>query len=131
MSELDVFHQELFQDIHREAHAEGEYAEDAFFDQFCEHLIEAGELDTADRAHYVSPRGLRIDGYGGDPSLAEGVLSLIVADWRDREVRTLTATDMDISSEGPAFLKSARSVLEGLEETSPAFGLADLIASSG
>ena len=55
--------------------------EDAFFERFCEYLIDAGELETADRVQYLSPRGLRVDGYGGDPMGAEGILSLIIADF--------------------------------------------------
>jgi hypothetical protein len=133
-TELEVFHREFFQEIIREADANGRYAEDMFFDLFCEHLVEAGELETADRALYNSARGLRIDGYGGDPASSEGILSLIVADFNQaQDVATLTATELD------AILKRATSFLNKaldakfrtlLEETSPAFGLADLIAVS-
>jgi hypothetical protein len=133
-NELELFHREFFQEIIREADANGRYAEDMFFDLFCEHLVEAGELETADRAPYNSARGVRIDGYGGDPASAEGILSLIVADFNQaQEVATLTATELD------AILKRATSFLtralepkfrNSLEETSPAFGLADLIAAS-
>ena len=66
--DLQEFHQEFFQDVLGAADAEGRYAEDAFFDLYCEQLTEAGELETADRARYFSPRGVRVDGYGGDPA---------------------------------------------------------------
>jgi hypothetical protein len=59
--ELDDFYQEFFQEIHSSADAEGRYAEDAFFALCCEHLIAAGEIETADRTLYLAPRGLRID----------------------------------------------------------------------
>ena len=131
--ELADFHQELFQDVHSSADAAGLYVEDAFFEQFCAHLVDAGELETADRAHYQSPRGLRIDGYGGDPVSSGGVLSLIIADFHQaQELETLTATEMNaIFKRATNFLDKAldptfRSLLE---ETAPGFGLADLIAA--
>ena len=94
--DISEFNQDLFQDIIASADAEGSYAEDAFFDRFCEYLIDAGELETADRVQYLSPRGLRVDGYGGDPIGAEGILSLIIADFNpSTDIGTLTATDMD------------------------------------
>lgn len=133
VTELEEFHQEFFQDVHGLADAGGQYAEDAFFELFCEQLVEAGELETADRVHYLPPQGVRVDGYAGDPAGADGVLSLIIADFnQSAEPVTLTATDMEaifrrlynfmVKSLDPAFRES-------LEETSSAFGLADLIAA--
>ena len=129
---LEVFHHEFFQDIHSAADADGRYVEDTFLYLFCQHLEEAGELETADRVQYLSPRGIRIDGYGGDPADTDGVLSLIVADYYpEQNVATLTATEMNaIFNRATNFLtKSLDSKFRNsLEETSPAFGLADLIA---
>jgi hypothetical protein len=130
--DIDEFHHELFQDVISSADTGGHYVEDAFFDYFCEYLIDAGELETGDRVQYLGPRGLRVDGYGGDPLNAEGVLSLIVTDFsQSPDVTTLTASDMDaIFSRLFNFLSRTRdaSFRNGLEETSPVFGLADLIA---
>lgn len=132
-AELETFHSEFFQEVLREAEAGGRFAEDAFFDLFCAQLVEAGELETADRAHYVQTRGVRIDGYGGEPQ-ADGTLCLIVADFNQtRSVETLTATEMEaLFKRGTAFLTRALdpSFRSGLEETSAGFGLADLIATS-
>ena len=106
---------------------------DAFFDAFTESLLDAGEIETADRVYYVSPRGIRVDGYGGDPNNSDSVLSLIVADFNQtQEIETLTATNMDaIFKRLSNFL--IRSLDEAfrndLEESAPAFGLADLIAA--
>jgi hypothetical protein len=129
--DINEFNQDLFQDIMASADADGRYAEDAFFERFSEHLIEAGELETADRVQYLKP-GLRVDGYGGDPRGAEGVLSLIVSDFQtSTEVTTLTATEMDeIFRRLSNFLSRslAAEFRNRLEETSAAFGLADLIA---
>lgn len=131
--DLETFHGDLIQDIHSSADADGRYAEDAFFDIFCQSLIDAGDLDTADRAHYLGPRGLRVDGYGGDPATSDGVLSLIVADFNQAtEVTTLTATEMDADFKRLSnFLeRSLRSDFrEALEESNEGFGLADLISS--
>src|SRR6266480_463423 len=94
--ELEDFHRELFQDVHVAADADGRYVEDSFFDLFCGHLVETGELETADRAFYQSPRGVRVDGYGGDPQGSDGVLSLIIADFNQSpDVETLIASEMD------------------------------------
>src|ERR1700730_13050429 len=94
--ELEEFYKEFFQDVHGMADADGRYAEDSFFELFTSQLVEAGELETADRAPYSSPRGVRVDGYGGDPASADGVLSLVIADFNQSEqITTLTASDMD------------------------------------
>lgn len=132
--DLQSFHDDFFQQVLREADAEKRFSEDSFFDLFCEQIVEAGDLETADRAQYIAPRGIRIDGYGGDPALAEGTLTLIIADFNQNPtIATLTASDMDASfRRATAFLEGAlqRSFRDRLEESSPGFGLADMIASS-
>ena len=130
--EIDEYCKDLLQDVHTRADAGGRFVEDAFFDVFSETLIDAGEIEAADRAHYVSPRGIRVDGYGGDPIESEGVLNLIIADFnQSEEIATLTATDMN------ATFRRLHNFLErsldagfrnSLEESAPAFGLADMIA---
>lgn len=131
--DLEAFHQELLQDIHGSADAEGRYLEDSFFDRLCGELVDAGELDTADRAPFASPRGLRVDGYGGDPAASAGVLSLIVCDFNQSPTVTrLTATDMEaIFKRLSNFLTRSldKSFREAVEEASPGFGLAELIAA--
>jgi hypothetical protein len=131
-SELQQFYDELFQEIHAAGDAAGQYIEDTFFDVFCSHLVDAGELDTADRAQYLQ-RGYRVDGYGGDPAESEGVLSLIIVDFeQSHKIQTLTSTELDSAfSRAEKFLTKALdpAFRRGLEESSPAFGLADLIAA--
>ena len=53
--------------------------EDSFFDCLLI-LIESGELDTADRCYFVK-KGMRIDGYGGDPIDSDNELNIIVCDY--------------------------------------------------
>ncbi len=131
--EIGDYYGELFQEVHSTADADGLYVEDAFFDLACSQLLDAGELDTADRAQYLSPRGMRVDGYGGDPVASDGILSLIIVDFRQSaSLGTLTASDMNaIFRRLTNFVTKSLSddFRSGLEETAPAFGLADLISS--
>lgn len=135
MSEsLSAFHEEFFQEILRNADADGRWAEDAFFDLFCDQLVEAGELETHDRARYISPRGMRVDGYGGDPATTDGALTLIVADFnQSSDVGTLTATEMEsVFKRASSFLRRSLepAFRSSLDETTAGFGLASFIAES-
>ena len=130
--DIAEYHEELFQEVHSRADAEGRFVEDAFFDVLTESLIDAGELETADRVHHVSPRGIRVDGYGGDPVNSDAVLSLIITDFsQSEEVATLTATNMNATFKRLSnFLDRSldEAYRNSLEESAPVFGLADLIA---
>ncbi len=131
--EVEEFAHEFLQDILTEADADGQFVEDVFFQQSCEFLGEAGELETADRVSYRLPaRGVRVDGYGGDPIETSGILSLIILDFHPRtEIGRLTKTEMDAAFRRlENFLHRALDDRwrDSLEESSPAFGLADLIA---
>lgn len=130
---LELFHEEFFQEIVRDADADGRWAEDAFFSLFCDHLVEAGALDTHDRARHVAT-GMRVDGYGGDPAVADGTLTLIVAEFsQSTAIETLTATSMDaIFNRTSAFIKKSltSTFRNGLDETTAGFGLASMIADS-
>ena len=132
---VEEFARDFFQDVVAESDADGEFMEDVFFQRFCEHLMEAGEIDSADRVPYQGPpgRGIRVDGYGGDPVLDESdTLSLLVLDFQpSAEVRRLVGSEMNaIFRRLSNYLTNALDVRwrDALEETSPAFGLADLIA---
>jgi hypothetical protein len=132
-NDLGQFHEEFFQDILIGAEADGQFAEDTFFDRFSAELVDAGEIETADRVHFQHQRGLRVDGYGGSPVTANGVLSLLLVDYSPTaEVETLTKTDMDaIFKRGANFVEkcSDPAFRNGLEESSPVFGLADMVSS--
>ena len=131
--DIDEFGRDLLQDVLAEADANGEFREDVFFEKACEYLMDAGELDVADRVPYRHPtRGIRVDGYGGDPREASGTLSLIVLDFHSYpSAGRLTRTEMDrIFRRLLKFVRQAfdRRWRDSLEETNPAFGLADLLA---
>ena len=131
---IDDFANDFFQDILNEADANGYFTETVFFEKFCDYLTEAGELETADRTDYRGPprSGIRVDGYGGDPIDSSGALSLIIADFHQSlETGRLTQTEMNqIFSRLEKFLQKSLEPdwRNALEESSPAFGLADLIA---
>ena len=132
---VEEFAYEFFQDILAESDADGQFVEDIFFQKFCEHLMEAGEIDSADRVPYQGPpgRGIRVDGYGGDPAIDDSdTFSLIISNFRhSAEVERLVGSEMNaIFRRLSNFLRRAldRKWRDSLEETSPVFGLADLIA---
>jgi hypothetical protein len=133
MTALDEFYSDFLQDILAGAEADGTFTEDTFFDRFSAELVDAGELETADRAHFSGQRGVRVDGYGGDPATTGGTLSLLLLDFRpEPDVQTLTKSDLDaIFKRGANFISKSRDAAfrAQLEESSPAFGLADTIAA--
>ena len=127
---VDELGKELFQDILAEADAAGCFYEDVFFEKFCEFLMNAGEVDEADRAFYRGhpSTGIRVDGYGGDPLEASGTLSLIIADFHQSpEVGRLNGSEMNaLFQRLSRFLQRAldEDWRNRLEETNPGFGLA-------
>ena len=132
---VEEFAGEFFQDVIADADADSQYVEDVFFHKFCEHLTEAGELDSADRVAYQGQpgRGIRVDGYGGDPAEDDSdTFSLLISDFHpSADVRRLIRSEMNTIFRRLAnFLRHAldRKWRDALEETSPAFGLADLLS---
>jgi hypothetical protein len=132
--DLEEFHTTLFQDVLALADSQGAWTEDAFFEEFCTHLIDAGEFETADRTSYMPVKGgIRVDGYGGDPLTSDGVLNLIVSDFsQSPDITSITGTEMEAAFKRlTAFVTKSLDAKfrNNLEESSPAFGLADLIAT--
>ena len=132
---VEEFAGEFFQDVLAEADAEGQFVEDVFFHKFCEHLMEAGELDSADRVAYQGQpgRGIRVDGYGGDPAEDDSdTFSLLISDFHpSADAGRLIGSEMNtIFRRLSNFLRHAldHKWRDALEETSPAFGLADLLS---
>lgn len=131
---ISEFAEEFFQEIVSEADASEQFKEDLFFERFCDHLVEAGEIDSADRAaHKGAPhQGIRVDGYGGDPADGDaGTLVLIIADFQQSaKLERLTGSEMgSIFGRLHRFLVRALEPRwrESLEETSQGSGLATLI----
>ena len=132
-TDLENYSQDFYQEILASAGVEGNFQEDEFFEQVTSLLMDAGELDSADRCYYATQRGIRVDGYGGSPASSDGILTLIISDFHpDSSIVTLTKAEME------ACFKRVRSFLEksldekfrgALEETLPGYGLAELLAS--
>ena len=132
--DIDEFGKDFFQEILAVADADGRLNEDVFFDKCCACLTEAGEMETADRAAYRGPSGsgIRVDGYGGDPANCSGTLSLIIVDFhQSKDMGRLIGSEMNtVFQRLSKFLQKSldSNWRNALEETTPAFGLADLIA---
>ncbi|WP_262269585.1 AIPR family protein [Microvirga yunnanensis] len=128
---LEEFHLNFFNGVRAGADADGRFMETAFIEHFCEWLIDSGELDTLDLAPYRAARGMRVDAYAGDPAEYEGVLTLIISDFnQDDKLATLRRADMDLLFKRLENFLSASltsSFRDQLEESSPGFGLAELI----
>lgn len=137
MDELEEYYRDLMADIRREADTSGVMMVEAFFDRTAERLIDSGELETADRAFYLSGEGarkLRIDGYAGDPRDSEGVFGLIVCDFVDSDrVQSFVKSDVSpILNPLIRFLDKARDedFRDALNEVNPAFQVSDLIIAT-
>ncbi|WP_081711925.1 AIPR family protein [Halomonas sp. PBN3] len=138
MSDLSEFHRELVADVQVDADAGGIYTKEAFFEKMGDILTEAGELDGADYAYFEGTGqngvALQVDGYGGDPRDAQGILSLIICDFEvTDEVRRFQGEQLKSRfNRLSVFLRHAlrEDFRERLEETSHGFMLADLISTT-
>lgn len=132
MSEtVEAFHEDFFNEVRTHADAAGRFMETAFLENYGEWLVNSGEFETFDVAPYRAARGMRVDAYGGDPSEVEGVLSLAVVDFNpNARLASLTRTDVEPAFKRlENFLRASLSVgfRDQLEESSPGYGLAELI----
>ena len=133
---ISSFAEEFLQDVVSESEAGGKYSEEAFVEKDCDDiLVEAGEIEDWRIVSYRGPAGsgVRVDAWGGDPEDNEaGVLSLIVSDFNPSVGGgRLTKTEMEEIFRRP--MKFLRKSLDSkwrnsLEESSRAFGLADLVS---
>lgn len=131
--DLASFYQDFFQDIRSSADAAGDFLEASFVEKFCEYLIDAGEFDTYDAGHYRAAKGMRIDGYAGDPIEEDGVLTLFISDFNQSDhISSLTKTEMTAIFRRLANFYERACDYEfcyELEETSPGFGISEMISS--
>jgi hypothetical protein len=130
---LTEYFEELYQDIQYEAEAGGMFQEEAFVTLTTDLLMDAGELSTFDYQPLIGRRGIRIDGSGGDPLETDGVLTLVTAHFNPSPtIESLTQTEMNLGFN--RVMSFVRQCLDedfrfGLDESSPVFGLADMIAA--
>lgn len=145
MDKLEQFHFEFQNSVIRDADAEGSLQNENFFELITDILSEAGEIDSGTWSHFEGTwkrklrgdarelaRGLAVSGYGGDPNLSDGTLSLILTDFKYSEsVRELGAPDVrDLFSKLVEFLRASRNegFKSSIEETSDGAILCDLIS---
>ena len=130
MITLSEFKSEFLNDVRATAESSCELTSNIFFENYVNHLIDAGDIETADRC-FFEKRGVRIDGYGGDPIDSENILSLIVCDMDDDEELTeINRTEIEqVCKRAVNFVSSSLSsrFFNELDEYSDEFGLADLI----
>lgn len=137
MTDLSEFHRSQLADARIEADSRGILTIEAWFDRVKERLAEAGEVETADIAHYEQGTGgqrIRVDGYGGDPRDAEGILSLMICDFHDDdELKSFGKADLPpLFNPLIRFMKRARDeeFRDSLNEISPGFQISDLIIAT-
>lgn len=83
MESLGEFNTLILEEVEQVVATSGISEPDAFFEKMASRLEAEGEIITADRVAYTessSGKTVRIDGIGGDPREAEGILSVIVSD---------------------------------------------------
>ncbi|WP_198032719.1 AIPR family protein [Mesorhizobium sp. WSM2561] len=134
---MEDFNRQIRSEILGHASDSGITAADTFFEYMAARLEAAGEIETADRASFegtASNKSIRIDGSGGDPRDAEGVLSAIICDFHEDDVPvTINAADTKrLFGYLVNFLVFSRKVdfRASLPVGSSGAGLADLIANS-
>lgn len=130
------FNSKIWGDVKYDVEGGSVLEDDAFFHLMTERLEAVGEIDTSERAYVDTMFGnkaIRVDGSGGDPRDADGILSLIVSELYRGELKTINAQDAKrtfsylrnfiTSSWKPDFRMS-------LPASSPAAGLASTIADA-
>ena len=84
LDQLSDFHNILLKELMQEKSDSGVSLDDAFFERMTGLLEDEGEIETTDRigfSAHASGKTLRIDGMGGHPKEAGGILSVIVCDF--------------------------------------------------
>ena len=130
MITLSEFKSEFLNDVRATAESSCELTSNIFFENYVNHLIDAGDIETADRC-FFEKRGVRIDGYGGDPIDSENILSLIVCDMNDDDALTeINRAEIEqVCKRAVNFVSNSLSsrFFNELDEYSDEFALADLI----
>lgn len=97
MDTIDEYHTALQAELQQNSSEVGASIADAFFERMTGLLEAEGEIVTADRVRFAaaaSNKTVRIDGIGGDPREADGILSVIVCDFiAEGEVKKINAQD--------------------------------------
>lgn len=124
----------LREDVRLLSEANGTSMEEAFFERVTDTITGSGEIDALEYFHHrgTPQSGIRVDGWGGDPRNSKLLTLLVVDHADDPNAPTLTGTELNNQFKRPLrFLKAAldEDWRNRLEETSPGFELADMIAA--
>ncbi|MBD3666189.1 AIPR family protein [Sulfitobacter aestuariivivens] len=137
MTDISEFNSQLLEDVRQEATQSGISETDAFFERLASRLETEGEILATDRASYVgssSGKTVRIDGIGGHPKEAEGVLSVLACIFRpdDEPVKMNAQEAKKYFGHLINFVAASRreAFRAELMPESAEFGVAELIASS-
>lgn len=129
--ELSDFRDEFMSEVGARAMATGAFLEEAFFEIASSLVVEIGEIPEVEHAHYMT-RGVRIDGYAGDPIDNQGQLTLILLDFdTSSEIQTLTNSELiKVFKRGIEFVNRSADgrLAKSVDETDPVFALGDMIA---
>ncbi|MBY6203246.1 AIPR family protein [Maritalea mobilis] len=137
MEHLLEFNKDLLDEIKQDVEETGLTLEDIAFDRLCSTLEAEAELETSERCSWTGAapgKTLRIDGHGGDPREAEGVLSVIVSEIFDRnQPPSLNAADAKkLFGHLVNFVAASRrqEFRDSLHVDTPVFGTAAMIAAA-
>lgn len=127
---IEEFSADLLQEVERQAAAKGQFRQEAFLEYAVEILSENGQISDFQHA-LLEQRGIQVHGFDPDYTQNGGLLAILLVDYADTEKgRTLTQTDLrKVFNRAHNFVREAKEgyLLETLNETSPAFELADMI----
>ncbi|APX11372.1 AIPR family protein [Tateyamaria omphalii] len=134
MSETDQYAEMLREDVRLLSEANGTSMEEAFFARVTDTITGSGEIDALEYFHHrgTQQSGIRVDGWGGDPKKSKQLTLLVIDHADDPDSPTLTGTELNNQFKRPLrFLKAAldEEWRDRLEETSPGFELADMVAA--
>jgi len=134
LKNIEEYNTEVINEIITIAEIDNELTADSAFEYFCDYLIKAEVIATADRC-FFERQGLRIDGYGGNPLEDDATLNLIVLDFCDdkEKIISINRTEVDlINKRAVNFISKSlnSSFREELDVSSGEFQLSDLIATT-
>lgn len=136
-SELEAFFETWTQDVVADATASGELTRTVFVESCARRLLEAEALQDWTPSYYDGRgqrrRAIGVDGYSDDELDLDGTLHVLVSDYRESGLETLTSTNVrDAFYRACAFVEDAHAgrLEDAIEPSTPAADLARLIAGN-
>ena len=125
-TDIKEFFHDFRQHLFSSAEAREDFLETEFALCISRELDESGAIEGFEPCHYKAPRGMRVDGYWfNDDDIS---LDIFIVDFSNREnLDPLTSTDVKTlfrRAENFFTASAEKQLFDGLEETSPGYGLA-------